>query len=105
MCSLLLDEAGHVEDLGRAELFLHLIELVCANGVQIPPNQLLLQMTWVVEGLEVFGHAKHVISDETSILFILEVCQLWETSLLVGLGFNLVRWVLHGLSKIFGHYY
>ena len=50
-------EAGHIEDVCRCELLLHLVKLICAYGVEVFAIELLLQLLSTVEVLHVLADA------------------------------------------------
>ena len=64
-------EAGHIEDVCRSELLLHLVKLVCAYGVEVFAIELLLQLLSTVEVLHVLADAQEVIFEQAVVLSVI----------------------------------
>ena len=101
--SLLLDEFGHVKNVGAAELLLHLIELVSTDSIKVSTAKLLLELSGLIKVVQVLGHAGEVILDQSIVLAVCQVCMIRIHRLHVFLGCNLLGGEPHALAKIVGH--
>ena len=94
-----------MQDLACVELLLHLVELVCADCVQITPDQLLFQSRWVIERLKVRSDAQEVAFQQSVVLFVGQVSVIWVHSFLLRLLNDFIIWKPSSLSEIVRHCY
>ena len=94
-------ELRHVEDVGRGELLLHLVQFVGTHGVEVAPIELLLEQLRVVKVVQVLGHAAEVVLEQAVVLSVLEVCILRQHRLEVFLGEHGLNRVLNVFAEVF----
>ena len=72
------NEVRHLEDIGVKHTFLHLVEFISTDGIEVVTVKLLLEHPGVDVLVQVSSHTHVVVSDERGVSFILEEVRVGE---------------------------
>ena len=101
--SLLPHKSRKVQGVTRCEVLFHLVELIGADGVQVPAFQLLLEDGDVIEIIEIARDARVIVLEHAVVLGVLQVSELGVRLFDVLLCQLRHRREPHVLSKILRH--